>query len=518
MLEKPFTFLSLKQLNQIRAHIIKSSKPNLLNSLLRSLAQANSPHDALLLYNQMLHEPTSHDHFTYTYALKACSLLHAIPKGHEIHSRIITSGHHSDIFIQNTLLNLYVDFSDIIGARKVFDTISKPDVVSWTSMISGLAKNGFEEEALLVLVSMDVKPNSMTLVCLLSACARLRALDKGKEIHAYCFRNLNGDNVIVDNAILELYVKCGSLSSAQLLFETMRNRDVVSWTTIVCGYAQNGFCQEAITVFRKMANEGEVKPNEATIVSVLSACASLGFLSLGQRVHTYIDKIQSIHGVTLDGHHVGNSLVNMYAKCGNLGMALRVFNHLPCKDLVAWSTIIGGMAMNGYGMEALQMFSLMLCNGVAPDGVTFLGLLSACSHSRLVNQGRAFFSAMRDVYWIRPEIEHYACMVDLYGRAGLLDEAESFIRDMPMKPDGVVCVALLNACKIHGDDKVDERFARCLVGERRASGGSLALLSNTYASASRWEEFHRVREVMRRMGVRKTPGCSWVEIDEPIPS
>ncbi|KAJ4969991.1 hypothetical protein NE237_003090 [Protea cynaroides] len=511
MLQKPFTFLSLKQLNQIHAHIIKFSKPNLLNSLLRSLVQTNAPHDALLLYNQMLYEPTSHDHFTYTYALKACSLLHSVLKGQEIHARILTSGHHSDIFIQNTLLNLYVDFGEIISACRVFETISKPDVVTWTSMISGLAKSGFQEEALMAFVSMDVKPNSMTLVCILSACARLRALDKGKAIHAYCLRFLNGDNIIVDNAILELYVKCGALVTAHHLFETMPKRDVVSWTTIVCGYAQNGFYQEAINVFRKMVNEDEVEPNEATIVSVLSACASVGSLSLGQWVHAYVDGIKSVHDVSLDGH-VGNALVNMYAKCGSMGIALRMFNRLACKDLISWSTIIGGMAMNGYGMQALQMFSLMLCNGIAPDGVTFLGLLSACSHARLVDQGRSFFTAMRDVYGIKPKIEHYACMVDLYGRAGLIDEAESFIRELPMKPDGVVWAALLNACKIHGDGRLDERLARCLLGATNVSGGTFALLSNTYACAKRWEEFHRVRLVMRCMGVRKTPGCSWVEV------
>nr|DAD29853.1 TPA_asm: hypothetical protein HUJ06_031321 [Nelumbo nucifera] len=460
----------------------------------------------------MLYDSTSHDHFTYTFAIKACSQLYSIQKGHEIHACVITSGHHSDVFIQNSLISFYADCGDIASARRIFNSIVNPEVVSWTSIISGLSKNGCEVEALKVFVSMDVRPNSMTLVSLLSACSQLRALHLGKAVHGLSLRNLTDCNVFVDNALLDMYVKCGSLDRARNLFGRMSKRDVVSWTTVIGGYAQRGRCQEAIKAFQAMVQGGEAQPNEATIVNVLSACSSLGALSSGQWVLSYIN---GRHGLTVDGH-VGNALVNMYAKCGDMGMALQVFNGLSCKDLVSWSTMIAGMAMNGSAKQALQLFSLMLCHGIVPDGVTFIGLLSACSHSGLVDQGLAFFKAMNDVYGITPEIEHYACMVDMYGRAGLLDEAEALIRGMPVEPDGPIWGALLNACKIHGDDKRHERLWQCLLNTRGVSGGTYALLSNAYATSNRWTDGHNVRSIMRFMGLRKTPAYSRIEVDSLI--
>ncbi|KAF8398408.1 hypothetical protein HHK36_017335 [Tetracentron sinense] len=428
----------------------------------------------------MLHHPTSHDHFTFTYVLKACSLLHAFKKSREIHARTVKSGHDSDIFIQNSLIHLYVVSGDILSARRIFDAIHSPDVVSWTSIISGLAKNGCEEEAITMFALMGVRPNSTTIVSVLSACSRLRSLELGKAVHGYTLRNFNGGNIFVDNAVLDFYAKCGALTSARYLFGIMGKRDVVSWTTMVAGYAKGGCCEEAIGVFQVMVQGGEVEPNEATLINVLSACASLGALSLGKWVHSYMGKR---HDVVVDGH-VGNALVNMYAKCGDMGMAVMVFNDLKCKDLVSWSIVIGGMALNGHGIQALQLFSIMLNHGISPDGVTFIGLLSACSHAGLVDQGLIFFRAMSDVYGITPEMEHYACMVDMYGRAGLLDEAEVFITDMPVEPDGPVLGALLNAYKVQGNEKIPERISRFLLSTNGASGGTYALLSNMYRDSS----------------------------------
>ncbi|KAF6158599.1 hypothetical protein GIB67_040113 [Kingdonia uniflora] len=422
----------------------------------------------------MVQNATSHDHFTYTYALKACCLLKAVEKGHKIHAHCLKSGYTSDIFILNSLIHLYYESNDILSARRVFDMINVPNVVSWTSILSGLVKCGCEEEAVMVFGSMDVRPTTVTLVSVLSACSRLRALKYGKSVHGYYLRNFSYDNNIVDNAVLNLYGACGCCVSLRNVFDRMPNRDVVSWTTMVGGYVMGGCYEEAIEIFGMMVQGGEVDPNEATLVNVLSACSSLGVLSLGRWVHSFIDK----RGDLLVDSHVGNSLVNMYAKCGDVGMALKVFNELKCKDLVSWSIIIRGMAMNGYAKQVMQLFSLMLCHGIAPDGVLFVGLLSACSHVGLVDKGLMYFKAMKDVYRISPEMEHYACMVDIYGRTGLFDKVETFIKGIPMVPDGVIWGALANACKLHGDEKVLERISRSLLKTTGAGAGTYALISN----------------------------------------
>nr|XP_023898424.1 pentatricopeptide repeat-containing protein At1g08070, chloroplastic-like [Quercus suber]XP_023898425.1 pentatricopeptide repeat-containing protein At1g08070, chloroplastic-like [Quercus suber]XP_023898427.1 pentatricopeptide repeat-containing protein At1g08070, chloroplastic-like [Quercus suber] len=510
MLVKPLIpTLTSKQLNQIHAQILKNSKPHLLNALLGVLTNSPTPQNALVVYNQMLHHPTSHNHYTFTHALKASTLLHAHQKGLEIHAHVIKSGYYSDIFIQNSLLHFYVVANDIISACRIFDSISFPDVVSWTSIISGLSKCGFEEEAIVKFCFMNVKPNSTTLVSVLSACSSLRALKLGKAIHGYSLRNLDESNIILDNVVLDFYVRCGSLGSAKYLFVNMPKRDVVSWTTMVGGYAQRGFSEEAVRVFQEMVEGGEAQPNEATIVNVLSACSSIGALSLGQWVHSYIEKRSDL---PVEGN-VGNALINMYVKCGTAGMAIHIFNKLLRKDIISWSTIISGMAMNGHGMHALQLFSLMLVHGVPPDDVTFIGLLSACSHAGLVDRGLMIFEAMKNVYGIMPQVQHYACMVDMYGRAGLLEEAEDFIRQMPVDADGPIWGALLNACRVHWNEKMFERIRQCLLDTRGVSIGTFALLSNSFASSDRWEDANKVRDEMRSMGLKKMAGCSWIEVN-----
>jgi pentatricopeptide repeat protein len=498
-----------KQLNQIHAQLLTNPKPYALNKLFRVLTNSATPQNAFLLYNKMLQRPSSHNHYTFTHALKASTLLHERQKGLEIHAHVLKSGHCFDIFIHNSLLHFYVVGNDIVSACRVFDSMSSPDVVSWTSIVSGLSKCGFEEEAIVKFSSMGVKPNANTLVSVMSACASLRALKLGKAIQGYSLRNLDGNNTILDNVMVDFYVRCGSLESAKYLFVNMPNRDVVSWTTMIGGYAQKGFGEEAVRVFQEMVEGGEAEPNEVTIINVLSACSSTGALNLGQWVHSYIDTRSDL---TEEGN-VGNALINMYVKCGDVGMAIQVFNMLMRKDIISWSTVISGLAMNGHGMNTLQLFSLMLVLGVPPDDVTFIGLLSACSHAGLVDKGLMFFEAMKNVYGIIPQVQHYACMVDMYGRAGMLEEAEDFIRQMPVEAEGPIWGALLNACRVHRNEKMFERIRQCLLDTRGVSVGTFALLSNTYAGSDRWEDANKVRDAMRCMGLKKMAGCSRLEVN-----
>ncbi|KAM1041065.1 hypothetical protein TB1_029628 [Malus domestica] len=337
-------------------------------------------------------------------------------------------------------------------------------------MISGLNKCGFVEEAIVKFMSMDVQPNSTTLVIVMSACSSLGALRFGKFVHGYCMRKLSERNVTLDNAVLDFYMRCGSLVSARYLFVNMPKRDVYSWTTMVGGYVQRGFCDEAMRLFQEMVQGEEVEPNEATIVNVLSACSSIGALSLGKWVNSYISARPDL---MLNGI-VGNALINMYVKCGEV------------------------------------------VHGIPPDDVTFLGILSACSHAGLVDQGSMFFNAMKNVYQIALQTQHYACLVDMYGRAGFLEEAESFIKEMPTEADGVVWGALLNACKIHENEKMFDRIRNGLLKSRGVSIGTYALISNTYATHERWDEANKVCDEMRQKGLKKLAAYSQIDVDPNI--
>lgn len=356
---------------------------------------------------------------------------------------------------------------------------------------------------------INVKPNAATLVAALNACSSLRALRLGKSVHAYGIRLIVDENVVFNNAVLDLYAKCGVLKYANNLFDKMYMRDVVSWTTLLMGYARGGYCEEAFAVFKRMVLSEEAEPNEATVVTVLTACASIGALSLGQWVHSYIEVRQK--DLVVDGN-IGNALVNMYVKCGDMQMGFRVFDMIMHKDVISWGTVICGLAMNGYGKQAVELFSRMLVEGVKPDDVTFIGVLSACSHAGLVNEGVMFFRAMRDFYGIVPQMRHYGCMVDMYGRAGLFEEAEAFLRSMPVEAEGPIWGALLQACKVHGNEKMCE-WIREHLEEKSVGVGTLALISNMYASSERWDDANKVRRSMRSTGLKKLAGCSWVELE-----
>ncbi|RZR72115.1 hypothetical protein BHM03_00010412 [Ensete ventricosum] len=508
--EEPLT----KQLclGSVCQHLTLRSQPDLLNSLLRSLSLSDAPEKALHVFRHILHlsPPSSSDHFAYTFLLRAATLLHP-HHGLQLHARLLHAGLHADLFVQNSLLGFYASTADVDSVRRVFAGIARPDVVSWTSFVSALARCGREDEALAAFRSMDVPPNALTLVSLLPACARLGALRHGKAIHGFGLKSCGGHgcNVILDNAILDLYLSCGDLVSARNLFGEMPSKDVVSWTTLISGYAANGIPEEAIATFHVMLRHGQVEPNEATMACVLRACASLGALSTGKWIHSYLLKSRiGVWGLP------GNALINMYAKCGAIGMAWRAFSGVVRRDMVSWCTMMGGLAMSSRADLALQLFASMICHGLRPDGVAFLALLSACCHGGLVDQGLMIFEAMSKVYGVVPHKEHYTCMMDAFSRAGRLKEAEGILRGMPVEPDRHVWGVLLSACKMHGLQQAEwEQLGgkEALGGHLDFGGGTYALVSNILADAGRWQVSNQVRDLMRVRKVEKTAGRSRIE-------
>ncbi|XP_051182532.1 putative pentatricopeptide repeat-containing protein At3g05240 [Lolium perenne] len=389
---------------------------------------------------------------------------------------------------------------------------SSGDVVWWTKRISALARSGRAAEAVAEFARMDAAPNALTLASVLPACARLRSLALGRAIHGFWLRRGGGPgaNPILDNAVLDVYAKCGALRSARRLFDGMPERDVFSWTALVWGLARSGSPQDAVAMFRAMLSDGEAAPNEATVVSVLHAVACTGSLACGKVLHSYALK-RGLGGEQV----VGNALTDAYAKCGEARLALEVFDLLPDKeDLVSWGTVMRAMAVHGRCREALQLFSLMLRRGVRPDGAVFLALLYACCHVGLADQALHILGAMRRVYGIAPWREHYTCVLDACGRAGHLDGAAEIFRRMPMKRDRQVLGAY---CSYASSSKVNgasgERFwERILDREVDAGGGTYALMSKSMASAGQWDDACAVRETMAARRIDKAAACTWIEV------
>eukprot|EP01018_Ginkgo_biloba_P026598 Gb_12372 [translate_table: standard] len=482
-------------------------------AMITGYVQSGHASEALILFNQMQLAGVVPDPVTMVRVLSACADLGALQEGIWIHECIIRKGFESDVSVANSLVVMYAKCGSIAVARDLFDKMYKRDVVSWNAMIAGYAQNGDANEAFTLFNQMqlsDTKPSSVTMVSMLSACTPLGVLQQAGCIHDYIIKSGFESDVSVGNSLVAMYARYGSISFARQLFDKMSERDVVSWNAMITGYVQNGHAQEALILFHQM-QLADVKPNAVTIVSVLPACAHIAALQQGKWIHDYIVR----SGFELDAS-VGTALVDMYAKCGNIEIARQLFNKISKRDVVSWNAMIAGYGMHGHGEEALELFNEMQQTGLRPNHITFVCLLSACSHAGLVDDGWKYFNCMRQDYCITPRVKHYACMVDLLGRAGHLDEAQDLIEKMPLQPDAGVWGALLSACRIHCNIELGERVAGRLFDLEPENDGYYVLLSNIYAAAGRWNDVVKVRTMMKEKGLKKTPGCSLIEIDNNV--
>lgn len=304
-----------------------------------------------------------------------------------------------------------------------------------------------------------------------------------------------------------LYGRCGKLDVARRIFHRM-HRDIVTWNTLIAAHAHSGHASEALSLFDQMLLEN-VKPSSATLVSLLSACSHLAALIHGERIHNYIKEMGYECDVSL------STALDMYAKCGQVRIARKIFDAMPERDVISWNAMISGYGIHGNATDAVEIFRQMEESGVSPNAVTFLAALSACSHVGLVKEGRHLFGRMKD-YSIMPSLKHYSCMVDLLGRSGNLDEAEAMILTMHVPPDGGVWGALLGACKIHGNVEMGERIARRAFESDPENDGYYILMSNMYSSVGKWEDAEQVRGMMKRRGVRKRAGWSAMELGADV--
>lgn len=478
------------------------------NALISVYAASNVPREAIWVYRRILRDGFVPDMYTFPAVLKSCTKFLGMGEGRQVHGVVVRMGFRGDGYVQNSLVHFYGVCGDFGGASRVFDEMFVRDVVSWSGLISGFVRGGLFEEAIALFLRMDVEPNAATFVTVLAASGRIGCLSVGRATHGLILKRPMGTPLAVGNALMDMYAKCERLIEAKQIFDELPERDIVSWTCLISGLVQCKRPKESLALFWNMQNSG-IEPDEIILTSVLTACASLGALNYGRWVHEYIDR----RGIKWD-IHIGTSMIDMYAKCGNIKMALQVFNDLPCRNVLTWNALLGGLATHGLGHEALKQFETMMRSRTKPSEVTFLVILSACCHSGLVDEGRWHFHQMiSEPYNLSPRLEHYGCMVDLLCRAGLLDEALELMSTMPMPPDVRIWGALLSACRATGNVELSGEIQERLLDLEPQDSGVYVLLSNIYATNRKWADVTRVRWLMKEKGIHKAPGSSILEVN-----
>ncbi|CAM6128797.1 unnamed protein product [Calypogeia fissa] len=486
------------------------------NMMIAGYAKSNHGcgQEAYGLFLQMRREGFKPDAITYMSILAASSTAGALEWVTEVHGLATTAGLlESDVRLGNALVHRYAESGSLDDARLVFDRIKKRNIVTWNALIGGLAQHGCGDDAYQLFLKMRQEgfdPDAITFLSILNASASGGALEWVKEVHGHITKAGLESDLRVGSALIRMYAKCGSIDDARLVFDRVETRDVITWTVMIGGLAQHGCGHEAYLLLLQMSGEG-FKPDAVTYMTILNASASAGALEWVKKIHGHAN----IAGLESDVG-VGNALIHIYAKSGSIDDARLVFHRMVKRNVVSWTTMIIGLAEHGCGHEALELFRQMNAHDVKPNGTSFVAVLSACCHAGLLDDGRRLFLAMKQDYGIEPDIVHYTCMVDLLGRAGLLEEAKLFIRDMPVEPNVVTWGALLGACRTYGNVELGELAAEELLKLDPNDTSAYVLLSNIYAEAGKWEKVSFLRSMMEKRGLRKEPARSWIEVDNKI--
>ncbi|CAN8258379.1 unnamed protein product [Cochlearia groenlandica] len=453
------------------------------------------------------------DHNVFPSVLKSCTMLSDLRFGESVHGCVVRIGMDCDLYTCNALMNMYAKLqgmcSKINSVRKVFELMPRKDVVSWNTIIAGYAQSGLYEEALRMVREMslsDIKPDSFTLSSVLPIFSECVDVIRGKEIHGYAIRKGIDTDVYIGSSLVDMYAKSARIEDSERVFSHLTCRDSISWNSLVAGYVQNGRYNEALRLFREMVTV-KFKPGPVAFSSVLPACSHLSTLHLGKQIHGYV-----LRGGYSDNIFIASALVDMYSKCGNIKAARMIFDRMNVHDEVSWTAIIMGHALHGHGHEAISLFEEMKLQGVKPNQVAFVAVLTACSHVGLVEEAWGYFNSMNEIYGLRQELEHYAALADLLGRAGKLEEAYDFISKMPFEPTGSVWSTLLSSSSIHKNLELAEKVAEKIFAVDSDNMGAYVLMCNMYASKGRWREMAKLRLRMKKKGMVKKPACSWIEL------
>ncbi|XP_073058244.1 pentatricopeptide repeat-containing protein At3g12770 [Primulina eburnea] len=501
----------LKEVEYARQLFDEFPKPyvSLWNAIIKGYSSHNMLDKVVEMYWRMQGEFVSPDSHTFPHVLKACGGLAAEEIGLAVHAQILRHGFEGDVVVQNGLVAFYVKCGKNDCARVVFDGLSNRNVVSWTSIISGYIQHGHPMEALRIFRDMrgsGVKPDWISLVSAAKAYSDIDDMEQGRCLHSLATKMGLEFEPDLRIALTSLYAKCGQVMAAKSLFDQMKVQNVILWNAMISGFVKNGHANEALDLFHEMISK-KIQPDSVTLQSAVLATAQLGSLEQARLMGGHVKNSEF-----RDNLFVNTALIDMYSKCGNVELARQIFNQIVNKDIVVWSSMIMGYALHGLGKEAAELFDGMKQARVSPNDVTFLGLITACSHSGLIDKGWEFFNSMKE-FGIEPSQQHYAGVVDLLGRAGCLEKAYNFITTMPVQPGVSVWGALLSACKTYRGVALGEYAAERLFALDPLNIGHYVQLSNLYAASRMWDGVAKVRAMMKKNGWNKDLGYSTIEIN-----
>lgn len=469
--------------------------------------------EAFGLLGLMRREGEGENEFVFTSVLSGLALPQLVNHGKQVHGIALKNGLLSIVSVRNALVTMYVKCGSLDDALQIFETSSAKNSITWSAMITGYAQSGDSHKALKLFSSMHqsgIRPSEFTFVGVLNGCSDLGAAWEGKQVHDYLLKLGYEPQIYIMTALVDMYAKCGGIIDARKGFDYLQEPDMVLWTSMIGGYIQNGENEEALSLYGRMEMEG-VLPNELTMASILKACSSLAALEQGRQIHARIVK----YGFSLEVP-IGSALSTMYAKCGCLEDGTLVFMRMPARDVVSWNAMISGLSQNGCGKEALELFEEMRFEGTKPDYVTFVNILSACSHMGLVERGWSYFKMMSDEFGLDPRVEHYACMVDILSRAGKLKEAIEFTESTTLDHGMCLWRIILGACRNYHKYELGAYAGEKLMELGSQESSAYVLLSSIYSALGRWEDVERVRRMMKLRGVSKEPGCSWIELKSGV--
>ncbi|KAG0460623.1 hypothetical protein HPP92_020530 [Vanilla planifolia] len=485
----------------------------LCNSMIRALSLNNHHPEAIALYRDLRRSPPPQaspdfrpDSYTFPFLLKSCA---AMPnsaeqkEGLQLHAHVTRMGFVSNVFVSTGLVDMYVKSGDLESARKAFDEMPETSPASWTAITVGYARSG-DARASIEMFQLMPQKDTAAFNAMINIFVKSGDMCSAHSL----FDEVPKKNVVSWTTLLSGYCKIGDMVSARKLFDEMTERNLYSWNTMIGGYTQNQQPHEALDLFRRLqSNDHLFSPDEVTMVSVIPAVADMGALDLGRWIHSYarrkgLDRIST----------VSTALIDMYAKCGEMAEARKVFKSLLVKETASWNSLINGLAVNGQAREALDVFMEMQHSRFRPNGVTMVGVLAACSHGGLVEEGRRWFKEMEGL-GIEKNIAHHGCFVDLLGRGGFLEEAESVVKSMPSGPNGIILSSLLFACLRHRDVLRAERVMEMAAEAEPGNVRNYVMMRNLYAAEKRWVDVENVKGLMRRFGGKEETGCSAIEVE-----
>ncbi|KAD6453710.1 hypothetical protein E3N88_08416 [Mikania micrantha] len=475
-------------------------------------------------HNLLLPQPQEHHHHTkgITSREQQCiSLLKNcknIQEFKQFHCLILKLGlEYSSLCTGNLLSTCALSsWGSMDYACLIFQQIDGPDSFEFNTMIRGYIKDMNLDEAILLynqMLEMEIQPNIFTYPSILKGCAYLHRLEEGMQFHGHVFKYGVEDDVYVQNSLINMYGKCGKITQSCFVFEKMDefDRNLATWSSIIAAHASDQMWSECLSLFQELTSQNCWRAEESVLVSVLSSCTNLGALDLGRSTHGFL--IRNLSGLNVI---VETSLLDMYLKCGSLVNALTILKRMKVKNQWSYSVMISGLAFHGYGTEALRVFSEMLEKGFEPDEVVYVGVLTACSQTGLLEKGLDFFKKMTADHKIKPTIQHYGCLVDLMSKAGKVKEAFDLIDNMPMEANDALWYSLLDACRVHQDLELGEQVAEKLLNLNSQTPNPYVILSNMYAKAKKWENVALTRRKMGQKGLMKTPGFSIIQVKRKV--